>query len=108
VIQKDTIDSPYEAASTVRLRPTPMSLSSAYPPFEISQQESWESLFHGPKIVRLLGKLSALEPRELRASWDVLANVGNCASATVLLVLESILLLRVDEMNRATENTVSC
>ncbi len=45
----------------------------------------------GPKILRLLGKQLELEPDQLRASWDVLANSGNCASATVLLVLENIL-----------------
>lgn len=48
----------------------------------------------GPKIVRLLGKQLGLRPEQLRASWDVLENNGNCASATVLLVLEDI--LRVD------------
>jgi predicted naringenin-chalcone synthase len=45
----------------------------------------------GPKILRVLGKRLGLEPERLRASWDVLANAGNCASATVLLVLENIL-----------------
>lgn len=49
----------------------------------------------GPKIVRKLGKQLRLQPEQLRASWDVLANAGNCASATVLLVLENI--LRVDK-----------
>ena len=49
----------------------------------------------GPKIVRKLGKQLRLQPEQLRASWDVLANAGNCASATVLLVLENI--LRVDQ-----------
>jgi predicted naringenin-chalcone synthase len=49
----------------------------------------------GPKIVRLLGKQLGLAPEQLRASWDVLANNGNCASATVLLVLENI--LRIDK-----------
>ena len=49
----------------------------------------------GPKILRVLGKQLALQPAQLRASWDVLANSGNCASATVLLVLENI--LRVDK-----------
>src|SRR5271166_168133 len=52
----------------------------------------------GPKIVRVLGKQLALQPAQLRASWDVLANAGNCASATVLLVLENI--LRVDKPRR--------
>jgi len=49
----------------------------------------------GPKILRVLGKQLALQPEQLRASWDVLANAGNCASATVLLILENI--LRVDK-----------
>jgi predicted naringenin-chalcone synthase len=52
----------------------------------------------GPKILRVLGKQLALQPEHLRASWDVLANAGNCASATVLLVLENI--LRVDKPQR--------
>jgi predicted naringenin-chalcone synthase len=52
----------------------------------------------GPKIVRKLGKQLGLRPEQLRASWDVLANAGNCASATVLLVLES--MLRVDKPRR--------
>jgi predicted naringenin-chalcone synthase len=52
----------------------------------------------GPKILRVLGKQLALRPSQLRASWDVLANAGNCASATVLLVLENI--LRVDKPRR--------
>jgi predicted naringenin-chalcone synthase len=43
----------------------------------------------------VLGKQLALQPSRLRASWDVLANAGNCASATVLLVLENI--LRIDQ-----------
>jgi predicted naringenin-chalcone synthase len=52
----------------------------------------------GPKILRVLGKQLALQPAHLRASWDVLRNAGNCASATVLLVLENI--LRVDKPRR--------
>ena len=52
----------------------------------------------GPKILRVLGKQLALKPVQLRASWDVLADAGNCASATVLLVLENI--LRVDKPRR--------
>jgi predicted naringenin-chalcone synthase len=52
----------------------------------------------GPKILRKIGKQLGLQPEQLRASWDVLANAGNCASATVLLVLENI--LRVDKPHR--------
>ena len=47
----------------------------------------------GPKILRVLGKQLELQPAQLRASWDVLTNAGNCASATVLLVLENIILV---------------
>jgi predicted naringenin-chalcone synthase len=52
----------------------------------------------GPKILRVLGKQLGLQSEQLRASWDVLANAGNCASATVLLVLENI--LRIDKPRR--------
>jgi predicted naringenin-chalcone synthase len=52
----------------------------------------------GPKILRVLGKQLELQPAQLRASWDVLTNAGNCASATVLLVLENI--IRVDKPRR--------
>jgi predicted naringenin-chalcone synthase len=52
----------------------------------------------GPKILRVLGKQLGLQQEQLRASWDVLTNSGNCASATVLLVLENI--LRVDKPRR--------
>jgi predicted naringenin-chalcone synthase len=49
----------------------------------------------GPKIVRLMEKRLGLLPEHARASCDVFANAGNCASAIVLLVLENI--LRVDK-----------
>ena len=52
----------------------------------------------GPKILRVLAKQLGLRPDDLRASWDVLANAGNCASATVLLVLENI--MRIDKPRR--------
>ncbi len=52
----------------------------------------------GPKILRVLGKQLALGPAQVRASWEVLTNAGNCASATVLLVLENI--IRVDKPRR--------
>ena len=60
-----------------------------------SDIDHWAIHPGGPKIVRVLGKQLALQPAQLRASWDVLANAGNCASATVLMVLENI--LRVDK-----------
>jgi predicted naringenin-chalcone synthase len=69
-------------------------------PVKISKSDVTHWAIHpgGPKIVRLLGKQLGLMPEKLRASWDVLANAGNCASATVLLVLEDI--LRVDKPRR--------
>jgi hypothetical protein len=33
------------ASAPVRMRPTLLGISSAYPPFEITKQESWERLF---------------------------------------------------------------
>jgi predicted naringenin-chalcone synthase len=69
-------------------------------PLGLSQDDVAHWAIHpgGPKIVRKLGKQLGLQPEQLRASWDVLANAGNCASATVLLVLENI--LRVDKPRR--------
>jgi len=45
----------------------------------------------GPKIVELLSRKLGLSEAQQRASWSVLAEYGNCASATILLVLEDIL-----------------
>jgi predicted naringenin-chalcone synthase len=69
-------------------------------PLKISTSDVRHWVIHpgGPKIVRMLGKQLGLMPEQLRASWDVLANAGNCASATVLLVLENI--LRIDKPRR--------
>ena len=69
-------------------------------PLKIAKSDVDHWVIHpgGPAILRMLGKQLALRPDQLRASWDVLANAGNCASATVLLVLENI--LRVDKPRR--------
>jgi predicted naringenin-chalcone synthase len=69
-------------------------------PLKISTSDISQWVIHpgGPAILRMLGKQLGLMPEQLRASWDVLANAGNCASATVLLVLENI--LRVDKPRR--------
>lgn len=45
----------------------------------------------GPKIVDFIGQEMKLTDAQLRASRHVLANYGNCSSATILLVLEEIL-----------------
>ncbi|HVM28672.1 MAG TPA: type III polyketide synthase, partial [Mycobacteriales bacterium] len=42
----------------------------------------------GRKIVEVVGEVLDLEEQHLTASYDVLRDVGNCSSATVLLVLE--------------------
>jgi predicted naringenin-chalcone synthase len=69
-------------------------------PLELSARDvsHWGIHPGGPKILRVLGKQLGLQPEQLRASWDILANAGNCASATVLLVLENI--LRIDKPRR--------
>ncbi len=42
----------------------------------------------GRKIVEVVGEVLGLADDDLSASYDVLRDVGNCSSATVLLVLE--------------------
>jgi predicted naringenin-chalcone synthase len=48
----------------------------------------------GRKIVEVVGEVLEYEDEDLRASYDVLRDVGNCSSATVLLVLECVQQLR--------------
>ncbi len=45
----------------------------------------------GPKILEMLAKQLGLTREDMRASWHVLEEYGNCASGTVLLVLEDML-----------------
>lgn len=45
----------------------------------------------GPKIVEFISKKLALTDAQVRATWHVLSQYGNCSSSTVLLVLEDIL-----------------
>ena len=42
----------------------------------------------GRKIVEVVGEVLGLAEEQLAPSYDVLRDVGNCSSATVLLVLE--------------------
>lgn len=62
-------------------------------PLKLSNKDIAHWCIHpgGPKILRMIGKQLGLTNEDLRASWDVLANSGNCASATVLMVLENII-----------------
>ncbi|MCE7002127.1 type III polyketide synthase [Kibdelosporangium philippinense] len=45
----------------------------------------------GPKIVNLLGRRLNLSEEQLQPSRHVLAEFGNCASATILLILQQIM-----------------
>jgi predicted naringenin-chalcone synthase len=45
----------------------------------------------GPKILELLAKQLSLTPAQMRASWHVLEQYGNCSSSTVMLILEELL-----------------
>ncbi len=45
----------------------------------------------GPKIIEMLAKKLGLTEAQLRATWHVLGEYGNCSSTTVLLVLEELL-----------------
>ncbi len=48
----------------------------------------WAIYPGGRKIVEVVGDVLELPEERLQASYDVLREVGNCSSATVLLVLE--------------------
>ena len=45
----------------------------------------------GPMIVDLVAQKMKISERQLEATWHVLSEYGNCASATVLLVLEQLI-----------------
>lgn len=45
----------------------------------------------GPKIVESIAKQLGLSDSQLRATWSVLGDYGNCSSSTVLLVLKDLL-----------------
>ncbi|MBF9234637.1 type III polyketide synthase [Microvirga alba] len=45
----------------------------------------------GPKIVDLVAQKLNISDRQLEATWHVLSEYGNCASATVLLVLDHLI-----------------
>jgi predicted naringenin-chalcone synthase len=64
----------------------------------VSDVKHW--LIHpgGPKIIEMLARKLGLAEAQLRATWHVLREYGNCSSATVLLVLEE--LLRTDRPQR--------
>ena len=45
----------------------------------------------GPKIVEVLGQKYELSDSQLRATWHILEQYGNCSSSTVYLVLEDMI-----------------
>jgi predicted naringenin-chalcone synthase len=45
----------------------------------------------GPKIVQLVADRLQLSDAQQRASWHVLAEYGNCSSATILLILKELM-----------------
>jgi predicted naringenin-chalcone synthase len=49
----------------------------------------------GPKIVDAIAHKLSLSQAQQRASWNVLANYGNCSSSTILLILKD--MLEVDQ-----------
>jgi predicted naringenin-chalcone synthase len=54
----------------------------------VADVHGWAVHPGGRKIVEVVGEVLELPERLLAPSYDVLRDVGNCSSATVLLVLE--------------------
>jgi predicted naringenin-chalcone synthase len=54
----------------------------------VGDVDGWAVHPGGRKIVEVVGEVLELPEQALAASYDVLRDVGNCSSATVLLVLE--------------------
>ncbi|MCG7394122.1 hypothetical protein MHY87_14530 [Microvirga sp. ACRRW] len=53
-----------------------------------AQIKHWAIHPGGPKIVDLVAQKMNITERQLESTWHILSEYGNCASATVLLVLE--------------------
>ena len=51
----------------------------------------------GPKVLEAAEESLGLKNREIQASWDCLRRVGNLSSASVLCVLEDVMLNRRPE-----------
>lgn len=49
----------------------------------------------GPKIVELVSQRFGLSQQQQRATWNVLAEYGNCSSSTILLILKN--MMEVDQ-----------
>jgi predicted naringenin-chalcone synthase len=57
----------------------------------VEQVSGWAVHPGGRRIVEVVGEVLGLSDEALAPSYDVLRDVGNCSSATVLLVLERLL-----------------
>ena len=55
---------------------------------QVQDVEGWAVHPGGRKIVEVVGEVLGLDEEHLSPSYDVLRDVGNCSSATVLMVLE--------------------
>jgi predicted naringenin-chalcone synthase len=75
-------------------------LSKLLGPERLSPKDVKHWIIHpgGPKIIEMLGKKLGLTAAQLRATWHVLGEYGNCSSTTVLLVLEE--LMKTDKPQR--------
>jgi len=59
---------------------------------DVHDVRGWAVHPGGPRILDAVGEGLGLEPSALETSREVLAEYGNCSSATVLLVLRELLL----------------
>jgi len=65
--------------------------------FRRSDVGSWVLHTGGPKVLEAAEESLALKNGEIQASWDCLRRVGNLSSASVLCVLEDVMLNRRPE-----------
>jgi predicted naringenin-chalcone synthase len=76
---------PFVIASLIEQFIADLCASADVDPAEIKH---WAIHPGGPKIVDLIADKMGISERQLEATWHVLREYGNCASATVLVVLE--------------------
>jgi predicted naringenin-chalcone synthase len=79
---------PFVIASLIETFIADLCASAGVDPGEIRH---WAIHPGGPKIVDLVAQKMKITDRQLASTWHVLSEYGNCASATVLLVLEHLI-----------------
>lgn len=64
--------------------------------FDLARRDIGEWIIHtgGPKVLEAVENALALSDRELEASWECLRRFGNTSSASVLMVLEQVMMYR--------------